>query len=385
MKINSEIEPVGRSDYPSDERGDGMPLDGQKIGRYLLVRLIGSGGMGEVYLAEDTRINRQVAIKVIRGEVIPNPDADTLQDVNRLFEREAKAIARLNHSHILPLFDYGEDTVNGSALTYMVMPYCQDGSLDTWLRQRHGSNSALSPQELIYLLDQAADALQYAHDQGLVHQDVKPSNFLIRSLKEASLPDLLLTDFGIAKFIAGNTSNSQSIRGTPSYMAPEQWESRPVPATDQYALGIMAYQLLTRHLPFHGGLGQMMYQHINVQPQPPSTYVPNLPADVDTVILHALAKKPEERFASISAFARAFQQALPVDSSGPTIANTPHELNSSDIRAALVISEAEALTGTNRILTLLGGRQVPVSVPAGTQDGQIIRLERQVELASDRV
>jgi len=128
----------------------------------------------------------------------------------------------------------------------------------------------------------------------------------------------------------------------------------------------------------------VMYQHLHVIPQPPGKLNPRVPADVDTVILHALAKKPGERFASISAFARAFQQALPVDSSSPTIANTPHELDSSDIRAALVISEAEALTGTNRILTLLGGRQVPVSVPAGTQDGQIIRLEGQVEPASDR-
>ena len=372
-----------------------MPLDGQKIGRYLLVRLIGSGGMGEVYLAEDTRINRQVAIKVIRDEVIPNPDEDTSQDANRLFEREAKAIARLNHSHILPLFDYGEDIVNGSALTYMVMPYCQGGSLDTWLRQRHSSNNALSPQELIYLLDQAADALQYAHDQGLVHQDVKPSNFLIRSLKEASPPDLLLTDFGIAKFIAGNTSNSQSIRGTPSYMAPEQWESRPVPATDQYALGIMAYQLLTRHLPFHGGLGQMMYQHINVQPQPPSTYVPNLPADVDTVILHALAKKPEERFASISAFSRALKQALD-ETNIPTIMNIQdrqgqHDAHNTyatlnardDIHAILAISDMEARSGTNRVITLPSGRKVSVSVPAGVQDGQTITLEGGGELSRE--
>jgi hypothetical protein len=121
-----------------------------------------------------------------------------------------------------------------------------------------------------------------------------------------------------------------------------------------------------------------------VTPQPPGKLNPRVPADVDTVLLHALAKKPEERFASISAFARAFQQALPVDSSSPTIANTPLELNSSDIRAALVISEAEALAGTNRILTLLGGRQVPVSVPAGAHNGQIIRLEGQVEPASDR-
>ncbi len=285
-----------------------MPLDGLDIGRYHLLRLIGSGGMGEVYLAEDTRINRQVAIKVIRGEAIPYLDTNTPQDAGRLFEREAKAIARLNHSHILPLFDYGEEMVNDAPLTFMVMPYCQDGSLETWLRQK-GEQRSIPAQEAAYLLGQAADALQYAHDQQLIHQDVKPSNFLIRSGRDTGLPDLLLTDFGVAKFIAANSSNSQAIRGTPSYMAPEQWEGNPVTETDQYALGIMAYQLVTGRLPFQGGPGQMMYQHLTSEPQPPSTYMPFLPGDVDIVILHALAKKPEDRFASIAAFARAFQQA----------------------------------------------------------------------------
>ena len=291
-----------------------MPLDELHIGRYHLLRLIGSGGMGEVYLAEDTRINRQVAIKVIRGEAIPYLDTNPSQDAARLFEREAKAIARLNHSHILPLFDYGEDIVNETPLTYMVMPYCQGGSLDAWLRPKSEQRS-LPPQEAAYLLNQASDALQYAHDQQIIHQDVKPSNFLIRSIRETGLPDLLLTDFGVAKFIAANSSNSQSIRGTPSYMAPEQWEGNPVTETDQYALGIMAYQLVTGRLPFQGGPGQMMYQHLASEPQPPSTHMPSLPEYVDTVILHALAKKPEDRFASISAFARAFQQATEESSS----------------------------------------------------------------------
>ncbi len=285
-----------------------MPLDGLNIGRYHLLRLIGSGGMGEVYLAKDTRIERQIAIKVIRGEAIPYLDSNSSQDAGRLFEREARAIARLNHSHILPLFDYGEELVNDAPLTYMVMPYCQEGSIDSWLRQK-GERRYLPPQEAAYLLNQAADALQYAHDQQLIHQDVKPSNFLIRTMGESGLPDLLLTDFGVAKFIAANSSNSQSIRGTPSYMAPEQWEGHPVTETDQYALGIMAYQLVTGRLPFKGGPGQMMYQHLTTEPEPPSTHMPSLPTEIDSVILHALAKKPEDRFASITAFARAFQEA----------------------------------------------------------------------------
>jgi serine/threonine protein kinase len=354
-----------------------MSLTGSHIGRFRLLRLLGRGGMGEVYLAEDEQLRRQVAIKVIQAEY-PDPDA------TRLFQREARAIAMFNHPHILPLFDFGEATIHGTVLTYMVMPFCQEDTLAAWMQQRRHT-ALLSPHDVGFIVQQAASALQYAHNHQVVHQDVKPSNFLIRSSEDVSgRPDLMLADFGVAKSASSTASVSQSVRGTPAYMAPEQWEGTPVPATDQYALAIMAYDLLTGHPPFQGGLGQVMYQHLHVTPQPPGTLNPRVPADVDTVLLHALAKKPEERFASISAFARAFQQALPVDSSSPTIANTPHELNSSDIRAALVISEAEALAGTNRILTLLGGRQVPVSVPAGAHNGQIIRLEGQVEPASDR-
>src|SRR6266567_1475554 len=352
-----------------------MSLVGSQIGRFRLLRLLGRGGMGEVYLAEDGQLRRQVAIKVIQAEY-PDPDA------TRLFQREARAIAMLNHPHILPLFDFGEATIHGTTLTYMVMPFCQEGTLAAWMQQRR--NAALpSPQDVGFIVQQAASALQYAHNHWIVHQDVKPSNFLIRSSEVASgRPDVMLADFGVAKSTSTTASVSQAVRGTPAYMAPEQWEGTPVTATDQYALAMMAYDLLTGHAPFQGGLGQVMYQHLHVTHTPPSKLNPRIPADVDTVILHALAKKPEERFGSIAAFARAFQQALPVDSSSPTLANTLQEPDDNDIRATLVISEAEALTGTHRLLTLLGGRQVPVSVPAGTQDGQTIRLEGQVEPAS---
>jgi len=353
-----------------------MSLGGSQIGRFRLLRLLGRGGMGEVYLAEDEQLRRQVAIKVIQAEYL-DPDA------TRLFQREARAIAMLSHSHILPLFDFGEATIHGTTLTYMVMPFCKEGTLAAWMQQRRNTG-LLSPQDVGFIVQQAASALQYAHNHQIVHQDVKPSNFLIRSIEDASgLPDLMLADFGVAKSTSTTASVSQSVRGTPAYMAPEQWEGTPVAATDQYALAIMAYDLLTGHPPFQGSLGKVMYQHLHVTPQLPSTLNLRLPADVDMVLLHALAKKPEERFGSISAFARAFQQALPVDSSGPTRANTLQEPDRSDMRATLVISEAEALMGTTRILTLQGGRQVPVSVPAGTQDGQIIRLEGQVEPASD--
>src|SRR5207248_1122829 len=133
-----------------------------------------------VYLAEDARIEQQVAIKVIRGEVNPYPHAHGAEEAARLFQREARAIAKLDHPHILPLFDYGEEVINGMTLFYIVMPFRQEGSLTDWLYRR-GRAELLSPQQVAHILNQAADALQHAHNHQIIHQDVKPSNFLVRS------------------------------------------------------------------------------------------------------------------------------------------------------------------------------------------------------------
>lgn len=288
-----------------------MALEGTQLGQYRLLQLIGSGGMGEVYLAEDARINQQVAIKVSRTEASPYPDASSASESVRLFQREARAIAQLDHPLILPLFTYGEEQVRGEILTYIVMPYRREGSLVAWLRQRTNA-SMLSPQDVAAIVAQAAAALQYAHNHNIIHQDVKPANFLVRSRNDASatVPDLLLTDFGIAKLSSATSHSSHTVRGTAAYMAPEQWSGDPVPATDQYALAIMAYELLTGRPPFQGRLEQLMFAHANTPPQPPSTLNPHLSGDIDRVLLHALAKKPEERFHSIAAFANAFQQAV---------------------------------------------------------------------------
>ena len=144
-----------------------MALEGLLLGQYRLLQLLGSGGMGEVYLAEDARINQQVAIKVNRTEATAYPNSDVTRDAVRLFQREARAIARLDHPHILPLFSYGEESVKGSTLIYIVMPYRPEGSFVNWLQQR-GNNELLSVQDVAYFISQAAEALQYAHDKQIV-------------------------------------------------------------------------------------------------------------------------------------------------------------------------------------------------------------------------
>ncbi len=336
-----------------------MQLEGQQMGHYRLLSLLGSGGMSAVYLAEDLSVRRQVAIKVIRSESAINPVDDTAKEAAHLFRREANAVAILDHPNILPLFDYGEENLQGEKLTYMVMPFRQEGSLADWLRKTDGSRW-LTIQNVAFLIHQAASALQYAHDHHIIHRDVKPSNFLIRGRPEnPAQPDLLLADFGIAKFSTAVSSTETMTRGTPIYMPPEQWQDRPVPATDQYALAAMTYELLTGRPPFQGNHSQLMYQHFHVLPNPLSSINSRVSADIDSVVLCALAKQPKDRFPSIASFDQAFQQAVS---------------NINNIHITLTISPLEAINGTSRTITLPDRRIVTVTVPAGAYDGQIIQL-----------
>jgi eukaryotic-like serine/threonine-protein kinase len=367
--------------YETKERGQKMRLEGKQIGRYRFERLIGRGGMGEVYLAVDPRIQQQVAVKVLQAEMSAYPSANVAREAER-FRREASAIANLRHPHIVPLYDYNETSVDEGPMTYLVIPYYREGSFASWLRRR--GPSLLPLEDVVYFVQQAADALQYAHNQQVIHRDVKPSNFLIDPGEDPNRPNLLLGDFGISKFaVAATASGTQSL-GTLTYMPPEQLNGRPTYASDQYALAIMTYELLVGHPPFEGPPPVVIRQHIEDQPQPPSLLNPGLPRAVDHVLLRALEKKPENRYPTISEFARALQQALPGTSDIPKIQpeSSGGELQRSggarepqkgeDIRATLRISPAEAQRGTDRMVNLPGGRQVTVTVPANANNGQVL-------------
>src|SRR6266702_1889162 len=333
-----------------------MSHQGLQVGRYRLLRLIGSGGMGEVYLAADTQIDRRVAIKLFKAEDTSPLSSDLSRRAVRLFRREMKTIAMLDHPHILPLFDYGEENVNGLLLTYMVMPFRKDGSLAAWLRRR--SSKLLPLNDIEHFLFQADDALQYAHDHQIIHRDVKSSNFLIHSRKDnPDRPDLLLADFGIAKFNSAIASLSSSIRGTPTYMAPEQWKGQPVSAFAQ------TFQEVLLHIDFPS-----ISPIPEVQQALPSINVPAVPN----------TSEPQQALPSASAptipNTSGPQSALP-SASAPAVPAVLNKPDSDNLGIVLAISKTEALNGASYTLTLPGGRRVNVSIPAGAYDGQVIHLE----------
>src|SRR6266704_303432 len=293
------------------QEGDTVPISGnttpqtgnRMLGRYRLLRRIGKGGMGEVWLGEDPRLRRQVAIKTL--PLLGQSNAE----FSRRFEQEARAAAALNHPHILPVHDYGEQVVaNGQVVTYIVMAYVQGGSLAERIAMLDHDNRGMPLNDIMSYLSQAAEAIDYAHSLGVLHRDIKPSNMLLRSDNW-----LLLADFGIARILSEPGQNTQTGLGfgTPEYMAPEQAQGKPEAASDNYSLAVIAYQLFTGQLPFQADTPYAMtVQHIITPPPPPRQINPNLSPAVEQALLHGLAKEPAQRPPSARAFVEELRSAL---------------------------------------------------------------------------
>jgi serine/threonine protein kinase len=278
---------------------------GQQIGNYRLVRLLGQGGFADVYLGEHMYLNTTAAIKILHTR-LANDDIEH-------FRQEARSVAHLQHPHIIHVFDFG---VEGT-LPYLIMSNAPHGTL----RQRHPKGTQLPLPLVVTYVNQIASALQYAHDQNVIHRDVKPENLLVAYNNE-----ILLSDFGIA--VISQSSHLQSTKdmaGTIAYMAPEQIAAHPRPASDQYSLGIVVYEWLTGERPFNGSFTEIAAKQSLVPPPPLREKLPNTSPVVEQVVMTALSKDPKSRFTSVKAFATALEQssqATPFSSYGPFNADT---------------------------------------------------------------
>ncbi len=294
-----------------------MPgLAGIRIGHYRLREQLGWGGMSEIYLAEDVRIEREVAVKIV---------SSIHADYIERFRREAEAIITLHHPHILPALDYGEH----ENWHYLVMPYIAHGTLREQIA--HGP---LTLEDTGALLEQIASALNYAHEQGIIHRDIKPSNILMRDDHYA-----YLADFGLAKSLEVGSTITQLglLLGTPEYMAPELAKGPATTSSDLYALGIVLYQMVTGQLPFSGETPIACYlKQIQELPTPPSYINPAVPHAVERVILRILDKTPQRRYQTANELAQAYITAL----------TFPYQVDGETARSAQSIAPDSSLYNT---------------------------------------
>jgi serine/threonine protein kinase len=276
-------------------------MEGRTLGHYRIVRQVGYGGMSTVFLAEDINLGREVAVKVFW------PRPGETKDFLRRFGREARVLAQLDHPNILPVYDFGEQDSHA----YLVMPYMAGGSLKDLLKVRQ----ILPPAEAIRLTTEVLNALQYAHERGLIHRDIKPGNMLFKADGK-----LMLCDFGLVKVFSAERENKSpfdtasetgpAITGTPEYMPPEQIHGQPSPASDIYAVGVVLYEMLTGVRPFtSNSVMSVLMKQLNEQPRPLREINPRISPQLESAVLRALEKDPSRRYQRPIDFLQALRRA----------------------------------------------------------------------------
>ncbi|TMC23062.1 MAG: TIR domain-containing protein [Chloroflexi bacterium] len=262
---------------------------GQYIGNYRLLRLLGQGGFAQVYLGEHRYLKSVAALKMLQHSLSEQKE--------QYFLEEAQTLVGLRHAHIVRVLDFAVER----GMAVLVMDYIPKGTL----RQRHPRGTRLPLDMTVEYVKQVACALQYAHNHHVIHRDVKPENILLDANDH-----LVLSDFGLALFApAPDLLSTQALAGTIPYISPEQARGKPYFASDQYALGVLTYEWLAGVRPFEGSPWELIEQHLTATPPPLREYCPELPASVEQVVLRALAKDPQDRYVSVSAFAQALERA----------------------------------------------------------------------------
>ncbi|WP_052433121.1 protein kinase domain-containing protein [Streptacidiphilus carbonis] len=269
-------------------------------GRYLVSGLLGRGGMAEVHLARDLRLDRPVAVKLLRPDIAVDPT------YLARFRREALSAASLNHPGVVAVYDCGEDTVDGMLLPYLVMEHVHGSTLAELLRE----SAPLPEREALELAAGILDALDYAHARGIVHRDIKPANVMLTGDGRTKV-----MDFGIARPMNGDATaltQASMIIGTADYLSPEQAEGLPVDArSDLYSTGCLLYELLTGRTPFAGGTPlEVAWRRLGEDPPPPSSHASALSGDCERLVLRALARDRENRFRTAAEMRAAVEAAL---------------------------------------------------------------------------
>ncbi|GCE11298.1 serine/threonine-protein kinase [Tengunoibacter tsumagoiensis] len=308
---------------------------GRRIGHYQLIRQIGKGGFAEVYLGRHIHLQTLVAVKVLHTSL--------QSSAVKKFRREAQLVAGLRHPNIVQVLDFG---VADEAIPYLIMEYAQKGTL----RQQIPSGTRLAPTRALAYLEQMAAALDFAHQARIVHRDVKPENMLLSDSGQ-----LLLSDFGIATVIFDSINTATpDVAGTAAYMAPEQLRGKPQPASDQYALAVVAYEWLCGVRPFRGSFAEVAAQHLHTAPQPLRRHNPRLSPELEETVLIALSKNPAQRFPTVSDFVSdliASQQSRPRQ-----ITRRPSDYRDADQPVEAEDNEQAADTHTRRNLLMgIGG------------------------------
>lgn len=338
-----------------------------RLGRYQLAQVLGQGAMGMVYAATDPLLNRQVAIKtILRNQML---DPTVAADSSARFIREAQAVARLNHPHIVTVFDFGEE----GEIAYIVMEFVRGREL----KEHFDADEFFELPQAIRVMTELLEALAYAHDQGVVHRDIKPANVMLDAAGRVKL-----TDFGVARLADSNLDRTLAgtMVGTPSYMSPEQIQGLPVGSrADLFAAGIILYQFLTRTKPFPGpGQWTILKQIVNDDPAPPSYKNNQVTPAFDRIIQRALAKDPAQRYANATAFAADLKRAaagepLVSDDGVSEIAALARAAPPTALRDARTQSESNEVTAVDQT--------IPLRVDDDTQQATVVESEKTMLVA----